>query len=79
MSPGPWSTLPTPRLPDTDRMVYTSALTWQASPHLTVDASYMRVEIDTPTVNTTSSSGSHLVGEFDGYANLVGVSAQYRF
>ena len=60
-------------------MVYTFGLTWQASPHLTVDASYMRVEIDTPTVNTTSSSGSHLVGEFDGYANLIGVSAQYRF
>ena len=69
----------TPRLPDNDRMVYTFGLTWQASPHMTIDASYMRVEIDTPTVDTTSSSGSHLVGEFDGYANLVGVSAQYRF
>jgi len=69
----------TPRLPDNDRMVYTFGLTWQASPHMTIDASYMRVQIDTPTVNTTSSSGSHLVGEFDGYANLVGVSAQYRF
>lgn len=69
----------TPRLPDNDRMVYTFGLTWQASPNFTVDASYMRVQIDTPTVSTTSSSGSHLVGEFDGYANLVGVSAQYRF
>ena len=69
----------TPRLPDNDRTVYTFGLTWQASPHMTIDASYMRVQIDTPTVNTTSSSGSHLVGEFDGYANLVGVSAQYRF
>ena len=69
----------TPRLPDNDRMVYTFGLTWQATPNVTIDASYMRVEIDTPTVNTTSSSGSHLVGEFDGYANLVGVSAQYRF
>ena len=69
----------TPRLPDNDRTVYTFGLTWNASDRLSIDASYMRVEIDTPTVDTTSSSGSHLVGEFDGYANLVGVAAQYRF
>jgi long-chain fatty acid transport protein len=46
---------------------------------LSVDAAYMRVQIDTPSVNTTSSSGSHLVGDFDGHADLLGVSAQYRF
>jgi long-chain fatty acid transport protein len=39
----------------------------------------MRVQIDSPSVNTTSSSHSHLVGEFTGHADLVGVSAQYRF
>ena len=39
----------------------------------------MRIEIDSPTVESVSSSGSVLVGEFDGHANLFGVAAQYKF
>jgi long-chain fatty acid transport protein len=69
----------TPRLPDNDRTVYTLGLTWNASPNFSVDAAYMRVQIDDPSVATTSSSGSHLVGDFTGHADLFGVSAQYRF
>jgi long-chain fatty acid transport protein len=69
----------TPRLPDNDRTVYSLGMSWNVSEALSVDAAYMRVQIDSPTVNTTSSSGSHLKGEFSGYANLLGVSAQYRF
>jgi long-chain fatty acid transport protein len=69
----------TPRLPDNNRTVYTAGLTWNVTPQLSVDAAYMRVQIDSPSVNTTSSSHSHLVGEFTGHADLVGVSAQYRF
>lgn len=69
----------TPRLPDNDRMVYTLGMTWTVSEALSVDAAYMRVQIDTPSIDTTSSSGARLVGDFDGYANLLGVSAQYRF
>jgi long-chain fatty acid transport protein len=37
------------------------------------------VQIDTPSINATASSGAHLVGDFDGHADLLGVSAQYRF
>ncbi len=69
----------TPRLPDNDRMVYTLGMTWNLSEALSVDAAYMRVEIDSPTVDTHSSSSSNLVGEFDGHADLLGFSAQYRF
>lgn len=69
----------TPRLPDNDRMVYTLGMTWNVSDALSVDAAYMRVQIDSPSVDTTSSSSSHLKGDFDGYANLLGFSAQYRF
>src|SRR5690606_40549256 len=36
----------TPRLPDNDRMVYTLGMTWNVSEALSVDAAYMRVEID---------------------------------
>lgn len=69
----------TPRLPDNDRMVYTLGMTWNMSERMSIDAAYMRVEIDSPTVNTTSSSSSHLKGSFSGYANLLGFAAQYRF
>ena len=69
----------TPRLPDNDRQLYTVGLTWHASPNLSIDAAYMRIEIDSPTVESVSSSGSVLVGEFDGHANLFGVAAQYKF
>jgi long-chain fatty acid transport protein len=69
----------TPRLPDNDRTVFTLGMTWNVSEALSVNAAYMRVQIDTPSINATASSGAHLVGDFDGHADLLGVSAQYRF
>ncbi len=69
----------TPRLPDNDRMIYSLGMTWKASEAFSVDAAYMRVQIKSPSINTVSSSSSHLVGDFSGHADLVGVSAQYRF
>jgi long-chain fatty acid transport protein len=69
----------TPRLPDEDRMLYSLGFTWQVSDAFSVDAAYQRIEIDGSDVDIHSSSNSHLVGSFDGYANLFGVSAQYRF
>ena len=69
----------TPRLPDEDRMLYSIGLTWNVTEALSVDAAYQRIEIDNSEIDIFSSSGSHLVGEFDGYANLFGVAAQYKF
>jgi len=69
----------TPRLPDNDRMLYSIGFTWHVSDAFSVDAAYQRIEIDTSDVDIRSSSNSHLVGSFDGYANLFGVSAQYQF
>ncbi|MFL6593419.1 MAG: OmpP1/FadL family transporter [Luteimonas sp.] len=69
----------TPRLPDDTRMLYSIGATWHATDAFSIDAAFQRITIDDPTVNVTSSSGSHLVGGFDGYANLFGLAAQYRF
>ena len=69
----------TPRLPDDDRMLYSLGFTWHVSDAFSVDAAYQRIEIDNPEINVDSSLGHNLVGEFDGYANLFGVSAQYQF
>ena len=68
----------TPRLPDDDRTWYSIGGTWHASEALEVNFGYTRIEPDAPRVDITAS-GSHLVGPFDGHADLYGVSAQYKF
>src|SRR5690606_713433 len=69
----------TPRLPDADRTWFSLGATYALSDALEVSAAYTYITIDDPTINTHSSSGSLLVGEFEGDANLFGVSAQYKF
>jgi long-chain fatty acid transport protein len=69
----------TPRLPDNDRMLYTIGLGWNVSDNLSVDVAYMNIQIDETPIDVTSSSSSRLVGNFDGHADLFGVSARYRF
>jgi long-chain fatty acid transport protein len=61
-------------------MWYAVGLTWSATPNLDISANYARIDlVDTPEVDIRSTSGSRIVGEFDGGANLYGISAQYRF
>ena len=73
----------TPRLPDADRMLYSIGATWNMSESLSIDAAFQRITIDNPTINlpvdAAAGNTSTLVGEFDGHANLFGVSMQYRF
>lgn len=68
----------TPRLPDDDRVWYSLGATWMVSPALDVSFAYTRIEPKDPKVDI-ASGGSRLTGPFDGNANLIGVSAQYRF
>ena len=69
----------TPRLPDNDRMLYSIGLGWNVSDNLTIDAAYMNIQIDDPSIDVMSSSSSRLVGEFNGHADLFGISAKYQF
>ncbi|KAF1709111.1 OmpP1/FadL family transporter [Pseudoxanthomonas sacheonensis] len=70
----------TPRMPDQDRMWYSLGLTWNATENFELSASYVKIDLaDTPEVNIGSSTGARLVGEYDGGADLYGISAQYRF
>ncbi len=70
----------TPRMPDEDRNWYSLGLSWNVSDNLELNASYVRLELaDEPQIDLLSSSGSRLVGEYDGGANLFGVSMQYKF
>jgi len=69
----------TPRLPDNDRMLYSVGFSWHASEHISIDAAYQKINIDSPSVNIMSSSGSRLTGTFDGSANLYSIGASYKF
>jgi long-chain fatty acid transport protein len=73
----------TPRLPDADRMLYSIGATWNMSESLSIDAAFQRITIDNPTINlpvdAAAGNTSTLTGEFEGHANLFGVSMQYRF
>jgi long-chain fatty acid transport protein len=72
----------TPRLPDEDRKWFTLGATWQFSDALDISLAYARIEPDTPQVGIITppqAGGQRLFGEYEGNANLYGVSAQYKF
>ncbi|WP_133479598.1 OmpP1/FadL family transporter [Cognatilysobacter segetis] len=70
----------TPRLPDKDRKIFTIGATWNVTDAFSVDAAYMRINVDDPTINNIhSSSNSTLTGTFKAHADLFGIAAQYRF
>lgn len=69
----------TPRLPDNDRTWVSFGATWAPSEHLEISGAYTRIIVDDPKIDVRSSSGSRLVGDAQGYANIFGVSAQYKF
>ncbi len=68
----------TPRLPDDDRTWYSVGATWRVSDALDLDFGFTHIKPDDPKVDI-ASGGTHIVGPFDGGANMYGVSAQYRF
>lgn len=68
----------TPRLPDDDRTWFSVGATWQVSDALDLNFGLTHIKPDDPKVDI-ASGGTHIVGPFDGSANLYGVSAQYRF
>ena len=69
----------TPRLPDADRLWYSIGATWQFSDALEMNFGYARLEPKDPEVDSHDNQGHRLTGPFDGYANLLGFSAQYTF
>lgn len=73
----------TPRLPDNDRRLYSVGMSWKATPQLSVDASFTRVEIDDSTtnlpVNIAEGRYNSLNGTFNGNANVFGIGASYKF
>jgi long-chain fatty acid transport protein len=69
----------TPRLPDANRLFYSVGATWAMSDAFDLNFAYTRIEPRDPKVNTPTGGLGRVVGDYDGNANLFGVSAQYRF
>ena len=72
----------TPRLPDEDRKWYSIGATWQMSAQLGISFAYTRIAPDRPQIGIITppaQGGQRLFGSYDSGANLLGVSAQYRF
>ena len=70
----------TPRMPDQDREWYAVGLTWAATDNFELSASYVHLRLaEDPQIDLRSSSGSRLIGSYDGGVDLFGVSAQYKF
>ena len=67
-------------MPDQDRNWYSLGATWAVNDNIEVTGSYVRVQMtQRPQLDILSSSGSRLVGEYRGGADLYGISAQYKF
>jgi len=75
------------RLPDNTRKLYSIGATWHASDAFSIDAAFQRIDIADPSIDVISpfpgspspAVGSRLTGEYNGHANLFGLSMQYRF
>ena len=68
----------TPRLPDEDRQWYSVGATWDYSDSLEFNFAFTHLKPDTPYIGVDGSS-YRLYGEFEGDADLYGISAQYKF
>lgn len=69
----------TTRLPDEDRRWYSIGLTWNMSDNVEINASYTRIQPDTPKIGLSDTTRHILFGEYSSDVNLFGVSGQYRF
>jgi long-chain fatty acid transport protein len=68
----------TPRLPDEDRQWYSLGATWNFSDSLEFSFAYTHLKPDTPHIDIDGGT-YRLFGEFEGDADLYGISAQYKF
>ena len=67
------------RVPDSTRKLATVGVGYKASDHFELNASYAHIFVNQAHVNTTSSTGDVVTGNFDDYGNLLSLSAIYKF
>jgi len=68
-----------PRVPDSTRKLIAFGLGYKATENFEINASYMHIFVNQAHVNSVSSTGDVISGNFDDYGNTLGISAQYHF
>jgi long-chain fatty acid transport protein len=67
------------RVPDSTRKLATVGIGYKASEHFELNVSYAHIFVNSAHINSTSSTGDVITGDFDDYGNLLSFSAQYKF
>lgn len=71
----------TPRIPDSDRIWYSTGLNYQYNDKLTFDIAYTYISAHKAHIDTalTGNSGSHVSAEYSNSVQLFGLSLNYKF
>ena len=67
------------RVPDSTRKLATVGFGYKASEHFEINASYAHIFVNNAHINSTSSTGDVITGNYDDYGNLLSLSAIYKF
>ena len=67
------------RVPDSTRKLATVGVGYKASEHFEINASYAHIFVNQAHINSTSSTGDVITGNFSDYGNLLSLSAVYKF
>lgn len=71
----------TPRIPDSDRIWYSTGLNYQYNDRLTFDLAYTYIKAHKAHLDTslTGNTGSHVTAEYTNSVQLFGLSLNYKF
>ena len=78
-TPVPSAERRTARIPDADRNWVSVGASFQATKHITVDASYAHVFVKDPEINETDDNGYNLNGEYDAAVDILGLQLRWEF
>lgn len=67
------------RVPDSTRKLASVGVGYKASEHFEINASYAHIFVNQAHIDSTSSTGDVVTGNFDDYGNLLSLSATYKF
>ena len=73
-------TLVNPRIPDQDRIWFSTGFNYEFSPNTSLDLAYSHIQVDEASINNTNpQTGHHVEGTFDADVNIIGLQANFRF
>ncbi|ACE83740.1 OmpP1/FadL family transporter [Cellvibrio japonicus] len=69
-----------PRIPDQDRIWFSTGFNYELSKNVSIDVGYAYIKVDKSRIeNTELQTGHYVEGEFDASVNILGVQGNWRF